>query len=83
MTGEGDHSGRGTGNTQKRPPPPPKNKSMVFKKVLNALREKEGAERPLSREGGRLVVPSDPEESMRDGRGHRFVMKHSLDELRL
>ena len=27
-----------------------------------------------------MVVPSDPEESTRDGRGHRSVMEHSLDE---
>lgn len=37
---------RGIGNTQEAPLPPPQKKN-----VLNALREKEGAERPLSWEG--------------------------------
>ena len=33
-------------------------------------------------EAGRLVVPSDPEESERAGRGHRCMMEHSADGLR-
>ena len=65
--------------THRKAPPPPKNKSMVLKKCPECTKGERSRE-ATELGAGRLVVPSDPEESMRDGRGHRSVMEHSLDE---